>query len=90
MARKESFDIAAYSIEELCERSNFVEMSYLLIYGELPTADELWDFRQGIHDSRPFARRDEEVLRQLSVAGASDGGAFVHGVLAFSVSPQVA
>ncbi len=40
-----------YAIEELCERSNFVEMSYLLIHGQLPNADELREFRQGIHES---------------------------------------
>jgi citrate synthase len=29
-----------YSIEELAEKSNFVEVSYLLIHGKLPNADE--------------------------------------------------
>jgi citrate synthase len=33
-----------YPIEELAEKSNFAEVSYLLIYGELPTADELTTF----------------------------------------------
>lgn len=40
-----------YSIEDLCVKSNFVEVAYLLIYGELPTSDELCEFRQGIGDS---------------------------------------
>jgi len=30
-----------YPIEELAEKSTFLECAYLLIYGELPTADEL-------------------------------------------------
>jgi citrate synthase len=30
-----------YSIEELAEKSNFLEVSYLLIYGELPTQTKL-------------------------------------------------
>src|SRR5690606_1946151 len=30
-----------YPIEELAAKSNFLEVSYLLIYGELPTAEEL-------------------------------------------------
>ncbi|HVX44161.1 MAG TPA: citrate synthase [Mycobacteriales bacterium] len=30
-----------YPIDELAEKSTFVEVSYLLIYGELPTADQL-------------------------------------------------
>ena len=30
-----------YAIEELAEKSNFLEVAYLLIYGDLPTGDEL-------------------------------------------------
>ena len=37
-----------YSIEELAEKSTFIEVSYLLIYGELPTAEELTGFRDEI------------------------------------------
>ncbi len=33
-----------YPIDQLAEKSSFVEVSYLLIYGELPTADQLADF----------------------------------------------
>jgi len=33
-----------YPISELAEKSTFVEVAYLLIYGELPTADELTRF----------------------------------------------
>ncbi len=33
-----------YPIEQLAEKSTFIEVSYLLIYGELPTADELAEF----------------------------------------------
>ena len=33
-----------YPIEQLAEKSTFLEVSYLLIYGELPTADELAAF----------------------------------------------
>jgi citrate synthase len=33
-----------YPIEQLAEKSSFLEVSYLLIYGELPTAAELEDF----------------------------------------------
>ena len=37
-----------YSIEELANKSSFVEVSYLLIYGELPTANELKSFKEEI------------------------------------------
>jgi len=37
-----------YPIDELAEGSTFVEVSYLLIYGELPTADQLKAFETKI------------------------------------------
>jgi citrate synthase len=37
-----------YGIEELAEKSSFAEVSYLLIYGVLPTADELSAFNDRI------------------------------------------
>jgi citrate synthase len=33
-----------YPIDQLAENASFVEVSYLLIYGELPTAEQLADF----------------------------------------------
>ncbi|WP_237199459.1 citrate synthase [Rothia nasimurium] len=37
-----------YPIEELAEKSSFLEVAYLLIYGELPTPTQLEDFDQMI------------------------------------------
>jgi citrate synthase len=37
-----------YPIEQLAEKSSFLEVSYLLIYGELPTEDQLRSFTQQI------------------------------------------
>jgi len=37
-----------YPIEQLAEKSSFLETSYLLIYGELPTPEQLADFDQRI------------------------------------------
>ena len=37
-----------YSIEELAEKASFAEVSYLLIYGELPTVDRLSWFNNSI------------------------------------------
>ncbi|QEM09500.1 MULTISPECIES: citrate synthase [Mucilaginibacter] len=34
-----------YPIEELAEKSSFIEVAYLLIYGELPTAEQLKAFQ---------------------------------------------
>src|ERR1700750_2541069 len=33
-----------YPIDQLAEKSNFLEVTYLLIYGELPTPDQLAEF----------------------------------------------
>ena len=37
-----------YSIEDLADKSSFVEVSYLLIYGELPTSEQLESFQEEI------------------------------------------
>ena len=37
-----------YPIEQLAENSNFLEVAYLLLFGELPTADEFSDFEEDI------------------------------------------
>lgn len=37
-----------YSIEDLAEKANFLEVSYLLIFGELPTAQQLEQFENDI------------------------------------------
>ncbi|MEX6627485.1 citrate synthase [Tenacibaculum pacificus] len=37
-----------YSIEELAEKSDFLEVAFLLIFGELPTAGELEKFKKDI------------------------------------------
>lgn len=38
-----------YSIEQLAEKSTFLEVAYLLIYGELPTQTEVNDFQYNIN-----------------------------------------
>ena len=37
-----------YSIEELAEKANFLEVAYLLIFGELPTKEEFYKFHADI------------------------------------------
>ncbi len=39
-----------YPIEELAEKSNFMETSFLVLYGHLPNQAELATFEQGIRD----------------------------------------
>jgi len=47
-----------YSIEELADKANFLEVSYLLIFGELPTKQQLEDFENGI---RKYTLVNEEM-----------------------------
>jgi citrate synthase len=47
-----------YSIEELADKGNFLEVSYLLIFGELPTNAELKDFETHI---RRYTLVNEEM-----------------------------
>jgi len=47
-----------YSIEELAEKSNFLEVCYLLIYGELPSKAKILDFETHI---RKYTLVNEEM-----------------------------
>jgi citrate synthase len=49
-----------YPIDQLAEKSSFLEVSYLLIYGELPTAAQLEDFTDSI---RTHTLLHEEMRR---------------------------
>ena len=47
-----------YSIEELADKGNFLEVSYLVIFGELPTKDQLEKFE---NDIRKYTLVNEEM-----------------------------
>ncbi|PWA09874.1 citrate synthase [Flavobacterium laiguense] len=47
-----------YSIEELADKSHFLEVSYLIIFGELPSAERLTQFE---NDIRKFTLVNEEM-----------------------------
>jgi citrate synthase len=49
-----------YPIAQLAEKSSFLEVSYLLIYGELPTAQQLTDFTERV---RRHSLLHEEMRR---------------------------
>jgi len=49
-----------YPVEQLAAKSNFIEVCYLLLYGELPTADQLSKFD---HDIRYHTMINESMLR---------------------------
>ena len=49
-----------YSIEDLAEKANFLEVAYLLIFGNLPDAEELEKFHE---DIKAQAHVDEDVKK---------------------------
>ncbi|MEO6286261.1 MAG: citrate synthase [Dyadobacter sp.] len=49
-----------YSIEDLAEKSSFLEVAYLLIYGELPTEKQFADFE---HDIRTHTLVNEDMRK---------------------------
>lgn len=51
-----------YSIEELAEKADFLEVAYLLIFGELPNKEELAKFHKDITDE---SHVDEEMKKIL-------------------------
>ncbi|MBT8182841.1 MAG: citrate synthase [Eudoraea sp.] len=52
-----------YAIEELAEKSNFLEVAYLLIFGELPNEEQLVKFDK---DIKAEAHVDEEMKKILA------------------------
>jgi 2-methylcitrate synthase len=54
-----------YSITDLCNNSNFEEVSYLLINGELPSKKQLKDFYEEIHNFRIIPENLKKILELL-------------------------
>ena len=52
-----------YPIEQLAERSTFLECAYLVIYGELPTAEQLETFTSRITKSTLLDERMRDLFR---------------------------
>ncbi len=73
-----------YSIEELAEKADFLEVAYLLIFGELPTKSQLEKFHDDIKDQ---AVVDEEMKKILDSFPKS---AHPMGVLASLTSALIA
>ena len=79
-----------YPIEQLAAQSSYIELCYLLLYGELPTADQLADFRGRVtrhtmvHEQmhnffRGFRRDAHPMATMVGVVGAMS--AFYHDSL---------
>ena len=79
-----------YPIEELAQRSDFVETSYLLIYGELPNKRAVASFPPFAAKAHDAARGNEVVLRRLPTRRPSDGNSFERGRRALHVLSRFA
>ena len=62
-----------YPIEDLAQQCDFVEVGYLLIYGELPTTEQLEEFRSKLRRHTMLHEDMRFVLRRLSARRPSDG-----------------
>jgi 2-methylcitrate synthase len=54
-----------YAIEDLAEQAEFEEVAYLLIYGELPSPNDLQEFKSRLASQRGLPPRLQAVLEQL-------------------------
>ena len=63
-----------YPIEQLAEHSTFLETCYLLLYGELPTAQQYEAFEHRVVKYGYGARANDPVLLRVPPRCASDGG----------------
>ena len=61
-----------YTIHDLAEKSNFVEVSYLLLYGTLPTKQELAAFDKRLIEYRTLAPEVIDVIRLVKGAHPMD------------------
>ena len=56
-------------IEELAEKSTFLETSYLLIWGKLPTQQELDDFEHEVRYHRRIKYRIRDMMKCFPESG---------------------
>ncbi|MBS0264378.1 MAG: citrate synthase [Planctomycetes bacterium] len=54
-----------YGITELAAQSTFPEVAYLLLYGELPSAEQLADFKAILHESAEVDTSIIDLIRQV-------------------------
>lgn len=54
-----------YDINELVEKSNYEEVSYLLLYGKLPNRNEYEDYVKRLKDARKIPEEVENLIREI-------------------------
>ena len=72
-----------YPIEELAEKSTYLETAYLILHGELPTKSQLDDWTYHIYASHVHPRKYQEISGWISLRRPSDGHDDFHHRRAF-------
>ncbi len=57
-----------YDVNELAEKSTYEEVAYLLLYGQLPSAESLRDFQGALRGNRAIPDKLVEILRAIPPA----------------------
>ena len=75
-----------YSIEELCEKSSFIEVAFLLIFGELPTKSELDLLNKEIREDSLVDEDLKLILKSFPKAAHPMGvlSSLTSGLIAFN------
>lgn len=75
-----------YSIEELCEKSSFIEVAFLLIFGELPTKSELHLLNKEIREDSLVDEDLKLILKSFPKAAHPMGilSSLTSGLIAFN------
>jgi citrate synthase len=58
-----------YGVDELVSRSTFLETTYLLIWGDLPTPDQLREFEQEVQMHRRVSFRIRDMMKSFPSQG---------------------
>lgn len=66
-----------YGIEEIAEKSSFIEASYLTFYGKLPSASELKAFEERISSFDDVPEGIKAMIKCLPKGCSSNGGSFI-------------
>ena len=72
-----------YPIEQLADNSNFLEVSYLLNYGELPTKDQLAQFTNSVKEKASLPEGVKQIIDQFP-KDAHPMGVMASGMVALS------
>ena len=77
-----------YSIDELCSKSSFIEVAYLLIYGELPNENELSSFVNEIKQESIVDEDLKSILKSFPKSAHPMGvlASLTSGLIAFNPS----